>query len=265
MFLLILVRLVVSIKWQVILRHHQIEIPFKELLSVVFISMTLGQILPAGLGSDVVRAYKLSRKYGQTADTTATIVIDRLVGMFSLFFVAFLGSIGAYVMAISTELIWWLIAINLLLLIGWNRLHLCTKILEKVLPQNGNRFIRFQEALIRMSRIISDKKKIRIILPSIFGWSLVIQVIRCLVFFCLFVAFGQTINPLYYVIFVPIVFVVTLLPVSIGGLGLREGILVLLFSTVGVPAEVSIGAGLISQALQIAAAIPVLLFWLFEK
>ena len=72
-------------------------------------------------------------------------------------------------------------------------------------------------------------------------------------------------NFMYFVIFIPIMFVITLIPVSIGGLGVREGVLVVLFSSVGAPAEISIGAGLVSQVLQIFVAAPVLVLWLFEK
>ena len=263
-FTLLLLRFLVSAKWQIILKHYGIKVPFGELVRVIFIATTLGQVLPAGVGTDIVRGYRLSRKYGRTLGTAATILIDRGVGIFSLFFLAFLGAVVAEIIGIKTSLVWVLGGINLAIVAAWLNIHHLQTMVQKILPVEG-RFPKLRKHLMSLVEIVSDKTNINRILPSIFLWSVAIQFFRCCVFFFIYLGFGQSLNFMYFVIFIPIMFVITLIPVSIGGLGVREGVLVVLFSSVGAPAEISIGAGLVSQVLQIFVAAPVLVLWLFEK
>jgi len=264
-FLLLFLRFVVTIKWQIILEHHDITIPFLELAKIIFISTTIGQILPAGVGTDIVRGYSLAKKHGQALGTTATIIIDRAVGMFSLFFIALIGAVIAQLMGISTGLIWILIAVNAVIILAWVHIERLGTFIDHIPSGDTDRFRKIRGQLITMVKMLSDKSNIWQFLPRIFFWSLLIQVIRCAVFYLLYLGFGQSLNFMYFVVFIPVLFVITLIPISIGGLGVREGVLVVLFSSVGAPAEVSIGVGLLSQVLQISAAVPVLLIWLFEK
>jgi hypothetical protein len=50
-------------------------------------------------------------------------------------------------------------------------------------------------------------------------------------------ALNQHINIIYFFIFVPIIILVALLPLSVGGIGVREGAYVYFFSQVGVSAS----------------------------
>lgn len=264
-FLLLFLRFIVTIKWQIILNHHDITIPFLELAKIIFISTTIGQILPAGIGTDILRGYSLAKKYGQALGTTATIIIDRAVGMFSLFFVALIGAVIAEFMGIATGLIWILAAVNTVIILVWLNIERLGTVVSSISITDSGRFGKIKTYLVAMIELLSDKANIRRFLPRIFLWSLVIQVIRCTVFFLIYLGFGEPLNFMYFVVFIPVLFVITLIPISIGGLGVREGVLVVLFSSVGAPAEVSIGVGLLSQVLQIFAAVPVLVIWLFEK
>ena len=60
-------------------------------------------------------------------------------------------------------------------------------------------------------------------------------------------------------------FVTVLIPISLGGLGVREAALVYFFRTIGVPAEVSVSVGLMFQFLQIITSAPGIVFWWTER
>ena len=56
--------------------------------------------------------------------------------------------------------------------------------------------------------------------------------------YCGFLAFGLTISPLLVITLIPVVYTVTALPTSINGLGVSDGVFVLVFAAVGLqPAE----------------------------
>ncbi len=48
---------------------------------------------------------------------------------------------------------------------------------------------------------------------------------------------GITVNVIYYFVFFPIVNTISVLPISIGGLGVRDNAAVFLFATIGVAAD----------------------------
>jgi uncharacterized protein (TIRG00374 family) len=59
--------------------------------------------------------------------------------------------------------------------------------------------------------------------------------------------FGYTLNIFLVIGLYAVVQLVELIPISINGIGVREGMLVLLFMTAGVPGEVSIGVALLAR------------------
>jgi hypothetical protein len=62
-----------------------------------------------------------------------------------------------------------------------------------------------------------------------------VQMLRILVFYAVAVSFGVHVSVTYYFIFVPLIMLLIILPVSINGIGVREGSFVVFFARVGVP------------------------------
>jgi uncharacterized protein (TIRG00374 family) len=99
----------------------------------------------------------------------------------------------------------------------------------------------------------------------VFIVSIAIVIVRCFIFYCLYRAFGSAVPIFALMVFIPVMFVAVLLPISIGGLGVRETALVLLFGTFAVQAEVSVSVGIMFQFLQIVISIPGIVIWLSER
>jgi uncharacterized membrane protein YbhN (UPF0104 family) len=64
-----------------------------------------------------------------------------------------------------------------------------------------------------------------------------------------------------YLAFMPLVVVVTVLPVSVGGWGLREGLLVALLAHVGIPAHNALAFSLLFGACSAVGSLPGLALW----
>jgi hypothetical protein len=65
-------------------------------------------------------------------------------------------------------------------------------------------------------------------------WSIVVQVGNVVLVWLIGVALGAEVPLAYYFVFVPMVSLLTLLPVSVNGMGVREGGVVLFLKQVGV-------------------------------
>ena len=76
-------------------------------------------------------------------------------------------------------------------------------------------------------------------------------------------ALGLPVPPLYYGVFVPLVSLLTLLPVSVNGMGLREAGTVLLLAPLGVGRAEAVALSLLTFAVLTAASLAGLGFYLF--
>jgi uncharacterized membrane protein YbhN (UPF0104 family) len=64
------------------------------------------------------------------------------------------------------------------------------------------------------------------------------------------------VDPLYFLIFVPVITLISMIPISLNGMGLREYAFVSLFGAIGVDREACMALGLLSSAVIILSAIP---------
>jgi uncharacterized membrane protein YbhN (UPF0104 family) len=77
-------------------------------------------------------------------------------------------------------------------------------------------------------------------LLAVFGLSVLVQTLRILQAYGLGLALGLTVPFSYYLVFMPIGLLMLLLPISISGFGLPQGVMVWLLRPLGVPYELSL-------------------------
>ncbi len=88
----------------------------------------------------------------------------------------------------------------------------------------------------------------RALLPSI----LLISCYQCSlisVVYLVFRAYGYEIPFMQHVALYPVIAILTLIPITVGGLGVREGFFVYFYSMIGVPAHIAVGVSLVIYAL----------------
>jgi uncharacterized membrane protein YbhN (UPF0104 family) len=85
-------RALMAYRWVVLLRavDRAKQVPLTAILRVFFVSTFVGTFLPS-IGGDAARAYGLSRHDISVADSAASVVMDRLLGAWSLLLFAFGG------------------------------------------------------------------------------------------------------------------------------------------------------------------------------
>ena len=86
------------------------------------------------------------------------------------------------------------------------------------------------------------------LLAQAFLLSLAVQMARVFVFYVVALGFNLHAPLMYYIVFIPLIMVLIMLPVSISGVGVREASFVGLFSLAGMPES---GAFAISFAVSV--------------
>lgn len=70
-----------ALKWGVLLRAAGFVVPLRRLFSYQWVAEFFNNFLPAQVGGDVMRGYAVATDTRRTADATASVLIDRFIGL----------------------------------------------------------------------------------------------------------------------------------------------------------------------------------------
>jgi uncharacterized protein (TIRG00374 family) len=221
-FLFFLLFVIISnIRWKMLLSAIKINYSFSYLLKVYFASLFFNNILPTTIGGDVIRIAYTEKEKG-LAYAFSTVFVDRAIGFIGLFFFALIASFFIflqdkrsnylYLNAIGTIFLLFL----LLILFSEKFYSFFRKIYGKIkILKMGERIERFHSAVIVF-------KNHQSVLFSNFLFSLLIQLFLALVWFYASQSLNTSTTLLPYLLYIPLIGIITMLPITIGGLGLRE-------------------------------------------
>ena len=245
-------------QWKLLLEKQGVHMTYGKLLKLYHVGLFFNNFMPGNVGGDAKKVYDIRMQGGQDtvgAGFTAT-VFDRLFGLF--FITLFALAVGVLFFVHDAEqraFIWpsvWifmgfcvLFAALLSRRIGKFFCNLAAKILpEKIETRLLRMFERFQKF---------RSKKLWV---NIICLSTVTQALRIFVHFFCGIAVGVNLSMSWYFYYIPLVAIVSALPISIGGFGPREFLAQSLFARAGVP-------GLESVVIQLLAYFVSLILSLF--
>jgi len=256
-------RVLVARRFQVLLGVLGIDCTLLGMIRVVLMSNALGQLLPTGIGQDVIRGHEVVRSHGRAVDVSASIIQERLVGIGSMLGVALVAGLCW----LEDPLRGWIVTGVLLVAATLACSYAAARAWSRrggSLPSRLPLPERFRSALLDVARAVSDTGRVRPVFGRVLGISVTVQLTRCLEFWCLYAALGSSVALEYTLAFIPCVFLVTSIPLSLGGVGVREGVLIGLVGQLGVSVEVNVAAGLLYQVLVLVALLPGLALYAFR-
>jgi glycosyltransferase 2 family protein len=229
----IIERFEMTYKWNLLIRVRNMIVKFGRLFWINSIGSFLGLFLPSSLGTDVVRGYYLVKNNSEKSVSISSVFVDRVLGMFSLLLlgvvaVFFAGDLISKYNIQTYIIIVFLLAVAVFYLFQKEQSAI---ILEKLLKKIKHKKI-IENGLKLHSSILEYKKYPKTLLISFFI-TLLVQVTRVLTYYFVALSFNIQISIIYYFLFVPIIMIIIMIPISIGGLGVKEGTFVAFFTLVG--------------------------------
>ncbi len=214
-----------------LLKGEGIDLHFMRIVEFSYMGFFFNNFMPSSLGGDVVKAYYIGKITDQKAKSYIAVFVDRLTGLFTF---AFMGGFtlflnrGNYIDPILKNFI--IVFIFFCLGVALFTLHkgaaqLMSKILLKLKFKNiGHKL----NSIYDMVHGYSDKKDLvlKAMACSVFG-----QICYFSVVYFLFLALDVNILYKEVLLIMPLVSVIGMIP-SLGGLGVREGGIVGLFSPI---------------------------------
>lgn len=247
---------VAAYRWRVLLVARQVPLPLFRALSLYFIGNFFGNFLPTSIGGDAVRAYGAAVALGQRADAFASVFLERFVGLFAVVTLALIGLLAlalrlehTYILSVTVVLFLLLLATFPVLFSRWWVLRL------KGLFQRVTAFGIGHKAA-RLHEVLYEYGEHRGALLANFFLSILYQ--GLIVVMNVFVARGLAlpVHAIYFIAFVPIIAVVSMFPLSINALGVREGGYVVLFAQIGRPAAEGLALSLTLYGIALLSSLP---------
>lgn len=248
-------------RWQVLLSALEVEVPIGQLIALYFVGFLFTNVLPTGFGGDPVRMYELSRYTHRAAESAGTVIADRFFGLIVLQAMAVVALPFSYWLVEP-----WMIAFTVLLFVS--SLAAVGLLLNRRLWQSlGERLkslaslSRKQGAILRVGNL-SMAEGLKRFYESLRGYnapavgktlgvSLVFNILLIAMNYLIGLALRAPVSLWYYFLFVPITSIVTMLPISFAGLGVREGAYVLLFTQAGMPRQTALSLSLLVYMISI--------------
>jgi glycosyltransferase 2 family protein len=252
-------------RWRMLMRPLMPSLSLSNLFGIYCIGLFFNLTFPTVVGGDVVKMYYAGKPSKCYAQSFAATFLDRDAGMFAMMIIA---CIAALIYPVSVPgvpvsyIIWSVFAAFVLgnIAIFVPRFHrLLTDILQRL------RLSRIATKVDMISSAFQIMGKHKTVLLWSLAISFVNQILVISVTWITAVGLRMDIPPKYFLIFVPVITLISMIPISLNGMGLREYSFKSLFGAIGVLPASCIALGVISSIILILTSIPGGVIYIFFK
>lgn len=246
----------VALRWHLILGGPQRDFGPSVLLRILLVGWFFNQVLPTGIGGDAVRAWRCKLSGMSLTTAISSILLDRASGYFVLVAI-YAISLPALLTIVADPLQQRL----LLLVLAATTSALAALFLIDRLPRPLRR-LRLVAPLANLSiearrAFLDVRRAVPILGLAVISIGLTILSAdlagRCV---------NLDLSYSRWLVVLPPVALLQVLPVSLGGWGVREAALVVILGKLGIPGETALAASLCIGLSQILVGLPGGLIWL---
>ncbi len=245
------------VRWKIILDAQELRMSLTRVSSVYFIGQFFNSFMFGSTGGDVVRAYYTTKEtHHKKTEAVATIIIDRVIGMVALFLIAcvmlimkakfYLNHPKTHIpvllmmIMIITATLGLSIICNLDRFKGWpifrriNNHHWLGPVIQR---------------MVMAFNLYRRKTSVLIVTLLLSVCNQIFIVLLC---YCLGKSLQIHLGIIEYLSVIPLIMSIAAIPITPGGLGVREGLSVTLLGTMGVSNTQALPLSLMVYAIAIA-------------
>lgn len=229
-----------SLRLRLFLSH---KLPLRKIFSLYMIGSFFNTYMPGIVGGDAVKAYYLNKEIktifqpdrdaeSSISESVASVFVDRYIGFFTLLCIClFAFPFGSKYLK-NTSINWIIPLVFLSFILG-------SIVVFKF--RIGDRLTFLANFYNYFQRYI---KKVDVLIKS-FLYSLIIQISGIFAVFVLSEGLSMEIPFSFFLLFIPIIILISFIPLSLSGIGLREGAFVVFFQKIGIPSHLSMTLSLL--------------------
>jgi uncharacterized protein (TIRG00374 family) len=246
--------LISTLRWQRLLLAEGIRLPLWRLTLVYFEAAFFNLFLPTLIGGDIVRGYTIYRITQGHDASIPSILVDRLSGFAALVGIALiaLGLASRQVRDPQVAVMILAVAVAFSAVIAvllHDRMKERASGLLRIV-----RLTRFQAKLQGMVEALQRYRGHRRALGQAIALSVLLQALIIVTYYLIGAGLNLGVPIAYFFLYVPLITFVAMLPVSVAGLGVREGGAVYFFAKVGVDAASALTMSLVWFSLTLVVS-----------
>ena len=229
-------------RWGTILAARGLHFKTGRLFVYYLIGIFFTSFVPGGgVSGDVARLIYVDREVRDKALVLSTVVYERLVGVFTLLLIGLAATLMTRAAGQTDRIIYVsegvlaLAFIAIALLMSGYVSSRLARLIRKM--GRRTRTVRIAEAAARTLESISELRRDGALLFRTSMISILIRIVWSLGCYVVAWAMGLPIGLLSLFAFISLVDLVRLMPISVGGLGVREWTVIVLFASVGITRE----------------------------
>jgi len=253
--LVLLNRFINAFRWHTLINQASSTLSFRHVLGIYFKSSFVGLVMPSSVGGEFLKGYGLMKSGSGAIDSFSSIFMERLLGLISLLGTALIGFLFLNIqldeihsVAISRVFM----TVFALIVGGLMGCYFAIPWIEQRLKPHSKVTVLVER--LRQSFFFYQGIKVRLFLA--FLLSFIIQLVRVYGAWFVGLGLGITVELAYYILFIPVITLIAMMPVSIAGLGVQEGAFVYFFSLAGTNPTIILTMALILRLLLILAVLP---------
>jgi uncharacterized protein (TIRG00374 family) len=270
-----------GLKWGILLRAVGIPVPLWRLLHYQWVAEFFNNFLPAQVGGDVMRGYALAADTHRAADAAASVLIDRFIGLFVFMLAAasaavimlfvgkpdgtfFVGQELLFIQfaALGSTIVTLLLAAIIAALLSRTLKRWAEQLLAR-LPFSAITLPIWQKLAIAFHAYRSQP---RALLWAAVGSALIVVLTSVNIWLIAQAMQPSSISMIEVLAINPlIVFALVALPLTPGGLGIRQTVFASLFLFIGAGFDLGRNVGLLQQAIGYLVSIPGGILWLLGR
>ncbi|HTY55369.1 MAG TPA: lysylphosphatidylglycerol synthase transmembrane domain-containing protein [Candidatus Binataceae bacterium] len=227
-------QIVASVRWRYLAGMLALYGSVFEFIVYFFVGVFTNLFVPGLVGGDAARTVYLGRRKGHIGRAAASVAADRLTGLIALFWFA-ASCVALFGRGILPRaMIVPVLAVGVAALVGLIAMPFVLRAIE-FMPA------RFSKISATLAPYMGQP----IALTPAIGLSLILHSSQVVCQYLLAVGAGMKIPFWFFLVSVPTTNFFATMPITLSGLGVREGLYIYLFSLIGVPKTEAVALGLL--------------------
>lgn len=249
----VVLNLLSCIKWQLFLRARGNEVPLLRLFGLYMVGYFFNNFMPGSVGGDVVRGYVLGRELGSQSSSFGSVFLERFTGFIALLGMALLAAaVNPGVLRTRGLMVFMgLMACLFIGMIAFLLLKPVQRIFIRVLGFLPEKLAGKLRKFLDVVFFFQDK-------PGVLGvamfWSLLFHIMTIVNTQACCNSIRVPAGFLDLAVLVPLILLVSAIPVSMNSIGIMEGSFVFFLGMAGVSPSAALSVSLVLRAKNLVMA-----------
>jgi uncharacterized membrane protein YbhN (UPF0104 family) len=259
--------LVSAVRWWLVMRAIGAPLPLGRITALMFVGNFFTQVLPTSIGGDAVRIWQASREGIAFDRAFIGVMLERITGLIALVVMVALGVFWLGERMDPPVLRFVLLAC--LPVLAGGLLMLC--LLDRLPARLADRLLTlplFGRLLGLLGVMAADTRRVLLAQPLSSGLLLLsaaAQVFSALAVLALAQGLGLALSPLAALAVVPAIILITFIPLSFAGWGVREGASIIMLGLAGIGADQAVTVSVLFGLALLVAGLPGCLLWVLGE